>query len=162
MSESVIVGMSGGIDSAMTALLLLEQGYKVAGLTILTWDYLASGCKEKERGCCSLESVHDAKIIARYKKEKPWGLSTAIDLKEGNPKMMRSKKDIQKFVIALCKHIEVRRFGKTYMYNFGDSPRVRGISMMQLIETSLLSGHFVNKEKKIYTEKLFADGNKIS
>ena len=60
----VLVAMSGGIDSSITALLLHEQGYEVVGMTMKTWDYAASGGKKKETGCCSLDSINDARNVA--------------------------------------------------------------------------------------------------
>lgn len=60
----VLVAMSGGIDSSITALLLHEQGYEVVGLTMKTWDYTSSGGKKKETGCCSLDSINDARNLA--------------------------------------------------------------------------------------------------
>ena len=39
----VLVAMSGGIDSTVTALMLHDEGYEVVGITMKTWDYAASG-----------------------------------------------------------------------------------------------------------------------
>ncbi len=58
------MAMSGGIDSTIASLLLHEQGYEVIGLTMKTWDYETSGGKKKETGCCSLDSINDARQLA--------------------------------------------------------------------------------------------------
>ena len=60
----VLVAMSGGIDSTVAALLLHEQGYEVIGITMKTWDYSSSGGTKKETGCCSLDSINDARNLA--------------------------------------------------------------------------------------------------
>lgn len=61
----VLVAMSGGVDSSVTAVLLREQGYEVVGITMKTWDYSSSGGRKgKEVGCCSLESMNDARSVA--------------------------------------------------------------------------------------------------
>ena len=60
----ILVAMSGGIDSTVTAILLHEQGYEVVGITMKTWDYATSGGSKKETGCCSLDSINDARQIA--------------------------------------------------------------------------------------------------
>lgn len=60
----VLVAMSGGIDSSLAAVMLHEQGYEVIGMTMKTWDYAASGGSKKETGCCSLDSINDARNIA--------------------------------------------------------------------------------------------------
>ena len=59
-----MVAMSGGVDSSVAAVMLHEQGYEVIGLTMKTWDYAASGSSTKETGCCSLDSINDARALA--------------------------------------------------------------------------------------------------
>ncbi|RLD17805.1 MAG: tRNA 2-thiouridine(34) synthase MnmA [Bacteroidetes bacterium] len=60
----VLVAMSGGIDSTVTAMMMHEQGYEVVGITMKTWDYANSGGSKKETGCCSLDSINDARSVA--------------------------------------------------------------------------------------------------
>ena len=56
--------MSGGIDSSLAAVMLHEEGYEVIGMTMKTWDYASAGGTKKETGCCSLDSINDARNIA--------------------------------------------------------------------------------------------------
>ena len=60
----VLVAMSGGVDSSVAAVMLHEQGYEVIGITMKTWDYASSGSSSKETGCCSLDSINDARALA--------------------------------------------------------------------------------------------------
>src|SRR5678809_585196 len=60
----VLVAMSGGIDSTVTALMLHDEGYDVVGITMKTWDYATSGGGHKETGCCNLDSFNDARAAA--------------------------------------------------------------------------------------------------
>jgi tRNA-uridine 2-sulfurtransferase len=60
----VLVAMSGGIDSSLAAVILHEEGYEVIGMTMKTWDYASSGSSKKETGCCSLDSINDARNVA--------------------------------------------------------------------------------------------------
>ncbi len=60
----VLVAMSGGIDSTVTALMLNDEGYEVVGITMKTWDYAHSGGGKKETGCCNVDSFNDARMAA--------------------------------------------------------------------------------------------------
>lgn len=60
----ILVAMSGGIDSSLAAVMLHEEGYEVIGMTMKTWDYASSGGNKKETGCCSLDSINDARNVA--------------------------------------------------------------------------------------------------
>jgi len=60
----VLVAMSGGVDSTVAAILLHRQGYQVIGMTMKTWDYASAGGSKKETGCCSLDSINDARQVA--------------------------------------------------------------------------------------------------
>lgn len=58
MSERVLVGMSGGVDSSVAAALLVDEGYDVVGVTMKLWG------GESDSGCCSVSDVDDARWVA--------------------------------------------------------------------------------------------------
>lgn len=81
-----------------------------------------------------------------------WGLSTHVDIKGCDPELIKSKAAIQDYVIQLCKLIEMNRFGDVQIVHFGEDEKVAGYSMIQLIETSLISGHFANHSNAAYID----------
>lgn len=64
MKPKVLMAMSGGVDSSVAAILLREQGYELIGVTFRTFDTISKGCMEKEEGCCSVDSIFEAKHLA--------------------------------------------------------------------------------------------------
>jgi tRNA-specific 2-thiouridylase len=63
-SKTVAVAMSGGVDSSVAAALLMQQGYRVIGLTMRLWDASEdSASLGVVRGCCSMESVTQAQRV---------------------------------------------------------------------------------------------------
>jgi S-adenosylmethionine/arginine decarboxylase-like enzyme len=69
---------------------------------------------------------------------KAWGLCTAVDLHDCNPDRIRDAAYIQRYVV--CQVVD-----------FGEG-RVAGYSMVQLISTSLISGHFANETNHAYLD----------
>jgi tRNA-specific 2-thiouridylase len=71
----VIVGMSGGVDSSVTAYLLEEQGYEVEGLSFILYE---ARLKNTFAGCCSVEAINDAQRTA----ERIGVKHTRLDLRD--------------------------------------------------------------------------------
>lgn len=60
MKKRVLLGMSGGVDSSVSAVLLKEQGYEVIGITMKLFE------GEIEGSCCNISSTMDAKRVCDY------------------------------------------------------------------------------------------------
>src|SRR6267378_5658849 len=62
MTERIVVGMSGGVDSSAAAALLVEQGYDVVGITLKLWP---QDCISRaEDKCCGPQAVMDARSVS--------------------------------------------------------------------------------------------------
>ncbi len=61
----VVVAMSGGVDSSVTAALLHEEGYEVIGATLQLYDY--GKAVERKGACCAGQDIYDAKRVAEEK-----------------------------------------------------------------------------------------------
>ena len=81
-----------------------------------------------------------------------WGIASSIDIYDCDPDTIRDAEKIRQFVVELCELIEMRRFGDTTVVHFGEDERVAGYSMVQLIETSLISAHFANQTNTTYLD----------
>jgi tRNA-uridine 2-sulfurtransferase len=65
MSERIVVGLSGGVDSSVAAALLVEQGFDVIGVTLRVWPWREPEDSSRRFGsCCSPATVDDARAVA--------------------------------------------------------------------------------------------------
>jgi tRNA-specific 2-thiouridylase len=58
----VVVAMSGGVDSSVTAALMAEQGYDVIGITLQLYDH--GQAIQRKGACCAGQDIHDARRVA--------------------------------------------------------------------------------------------------
>jgi S-adenosylmethionine/arginine decarboxylase-like enzyme len=91
-------------------------------------------------------------VPERAAAEQVWGIATAIDIYDCDPATIRDAAAIRRFVVELCELIEMKRFGETLVVHFGEDEKVAGYSMVQLIETSLISAHFANLTNTTYLD----------
>lgn len=100
-----------------------------------------------------VESVPAEELTGKQSTEKKvWGLASSIDIYGCNPETIRDADKIREFVEKLCELIKMKRFGETMVVHFGEEERVAGYSMVQLIETSLVSAHFANLDNTVYLD----------
>jgi len=90
-------------------------------------------------------------IKEAYSTEKAWGLSAAINIHGCNPEKIQDEAAIKRFIYELCEFIEMKRYGDCMVVRFGEGDMI-GYSAVQLIETSLISAHFVDASSAGYID----------
>ncbi|MDR0778766.1 MAG: S-adenosylmethionine decarboxylase [Methanomassiliicoccaceae archaeon] len=98
------------------------------------------------------ELMSDEKIMARYKNDGEWGLMVSIDIGGCDPKKITSKEHITQFAIDLAEYINMKRYKDPIVVKFGENEKVAGYSLVQLIETSLISGHFADSSERAFID----------
>lgn len=81
-----------------------------------------------------------------------WGYQTCIDLYNCDPEIIRSRKYIKLYLLAIVKEIDMKAYGEPIIKHFGSSKKVEGFTMIQMIETSLISGHFVEMNNSAFID----------
>jgi S-adenosylmethionine/arginine decarboxylase-like enzyme len=99
-----------------------------------------------------LSRGHSGGIVRQVVSNQVWGIAAAIDIYDCDPLKIRDAEYIRRFVTDLCELIEMKRFGDTQIVHFGEDERVAGFSMVQFIETSLISAHFANQTNTVYLD----------
>ncbi|MCA9424511.1 MAG: adenosylmethionine decarboxylase [Candidatus Omnitrophica bacterium] len=88
----------------------------------------------------------------KYELEDAWGILTSVDVHDCEPHLIRDEETVKRYAVELCEKIEMKRFGETVVVDFGEDERVSGFSLVQLIETSLVSGHFANQSNNAHID----------
>jgi S-adenosylmethionine decarboxylase len=97
-------------------------------------------------------TTHPISWKKEFDHKNPWGVLSSVDIYDSDPDMIRDADKIKQFVHELCDKIDMKRFGDCQVVHFGEDERVEGFSMTQLIETSLISGHFANADNTVYLD----------
>ena len=82
---------------------------------------------------------------------KTFGYELCLDLYNCDNKIISSKKKLEEYADVLCKKIDMKKYGKAIVPWFG-SGDVQGYSLVQLIETSSIVGHFSEATNSAYID----------
>jgi len=83
--------------------------------------------------------------------KKNYGKELILDIFGCDPKIIRSKKKILEYSNKICNLIKMKKYGKPTCERFGfGKDFTAGFSLVQLIESSLVSGHFSELWNKVY------------
>ncbi len=83
--------------------------------------------------------------------KKIYGYELILDLKGCDPGVITSKKKLKAYVDELCRLIKMKKYGRIMLPYFGENAEhTAGYSLVQLIETSSITGHFSDHWKTAY------------
>lgn len=82
-----------------------------------------------------------------------WGLHLVLDVRGGRVDAVRSREAILAWCADLVQRIGMRAYGDPILAHFAaHDPEAAGYSLVQLIETSAITGHFVDKNGDMYLD----------
>lgn len=85
------------------------------------------------------------------KNQKIYGYELVMDLSGCDEQVLTSRKKLKEYVDKLCELIDMKQYGKTLIPHFGAAKDyTKGYSLVQLIETSSITGHFSDLWGKAY------------
>lgn len=91
-------------------------------------------------------------LFSAFIHNQSWGQFTCIDLHNCKPEITTDTEQVATFNEEICSHISAARYGDPILKDYGDNEETRGITFAQLIETSLVQGHFINGSRKAFVD----------
>ncbi len=86
-----------------------------------------------------------------YADTNAWGIVSSVNVYQCNPEFIKDPIKIEAFIVALCKEIDMKRFGAPHIQRFADGA-LEGYSAMQFIETSSITMHFDETENRAFID----------
>ncbi|OGF26881.1 hypothetical protein A2303_01845 [Candidatus Falkowbacteria bacterium RIFOXYB2_FULL_47_14] len=80
-----------------------------------------------------------------------WGMSVHLDLQKCNAGLIRSPGDIKRFIVDLCRLLEMQRFGDAEVHRFGSGHK-EGYTAIQKIYDSAIVVHFEEIENRAFLD----------
>ena len=93
-------------------------------------------------------SMSMATLFDAFRVHDSWGQFTYVDLFNCQPDLINDAGHIENFNIELCEAIVAGRYGDPLTGDFDSTPDTKGLSFAQLIETSLVQGHFLEESRR--------------
>ncbi len=85
--------------------------------------------------------------------ENIFGWELLLDLYDCDPDKISSREWIQRFAVEVCECLQMKRFGEPFVEHFGhEKVETAGYSLVQLIETSSVVGHFSEHKRAAYLD----------
>lgn len=103
--------------------------------------------------------AEDNECLRRFETENNWGLCALINAFNCNPSLIKDPDAIRKYIIDICKLIDMERYGEPIIKRFGSGDK-EGFSFVQLIETSAIVGHFAEDNNVAYIDIFSCKGYK--
>jgi S-adenosylmethionine/arginine decarboxylase-like enzyme len=96
--------------------------------------------------------LSDKEMMDEFKCMGHWGMETFINLHGCDINLLSDKEFVRQFIIDLCDSIKMKRYGEPTIERFGEEEHLFGISFTQLIYTSSIVGHCVEKTGDMYID----------
>lgn len=95
--------------------------------------------------------MNKTKLEQDYDDQRCWGMVASVDCYGCHPEYIKDKTKIKEFIVALCDHIKMKRFGEPLIERFAEGP-LEGCSAMQFIETSSVTMHFDEGKNRAFVD----------